>query len=245
MVGEDRRAWVVRTPATSTRSLISTGRPASRPAGAVPRHDPPRMVARPLGAERRHGVDQRVDRRDPRQGGVDQLQRRDLARRADAATASRAGQSGERRPPLDPVQQPARRRLPEGQGRARHAGEGRGVLLARRSCRRPAGRRVPAVAVVDREAVDPVQAGVGRVPGEGHPWARPTRRSWPGCSRPGHKDAQDQRSPCACRPARCCRRRARSRQPCRRRQASRRAAGSADRRRSRRCRRPAACWCRC
>ncbi len=70
---------VVRTPSTSTRSLISTGRPASETRRRGTSHDPPGMVARPLGAQRRHGVDQRIDRGDPRQRGVDQLERRDLA----------------------------------------------------------------------------------------------------------------------------------------------------------------------
>ena len=76
--------YVVRTPATSVRSLIATGSPAE-PAGLVccfailAVHQPLRMFACAIDAECRQRVDRGLDFGDARRGGVDQVERRYLA----------------------------------------------------------------------------------------------------------------------------------------------------------------------
>ena len=78
LVREDRRALGGAHARDFDQVLDQHGQPVQETRRCRPAHDPPRMVARPLGAVHGHGVDQRVDRGDPGQGAVDQLERRDL-----------------------------------------------------------------------------------------------------------------------------------------------------------------------
>ena len=74
---------VVRMPAVGVRSLNETGTPVERPQRFPSRH-PPLSFAGSLesavGRDRAEGVDARIDPPDPRQDGLDDLQRRQALR---------------------------------------------------------------------------------------------------------------------------------------------------------------------
>ncbi len=72
---------VERTPATSVRSLIGTGRPASRPRSADRLlHQRVGVRAGAVETQRRQRVDRAVHRRDALFQRVEQVERRHLAR---------------------------------------------------------------------------------------------------------------------------------------------------------------------